>query len=49
MTRFFITLNDAIFNVTIFYIKDLIKLLNPNIKIKIIGTRPGEKIHEIFG
>ena len=65
MTRFFITLNDAvsfIFNVTktmkggeIFvpkmnsiYIKDLIKLLNPNIKIKIIGTRPGEKIHEIL-
>ena len=65
MTRFFITLNDAvsfIFNVTktlkggeIFvpkmnsiYIKDLIKILNPNIKIKIIGTRPGEKVHEIL-
>jgi len=65
MTRFFITLDDAVsfvFNVTksmkggeIFipkmnsiYIKDLIKILNPNIKIKIIGTRPGEKIHEIL-
>ena len=28
------------------YIKDLIKILDPNAKIKIVGIRPGEKIHE---
>ena len=28
------------------YIKDLIKILCPKNKIKIIGMRPGEKIHE---
>ena len=27
-------------------ISDLIKILNPKAKIKIIGIRPGEKIHE---
>ena len=30
------------------YIKDLIKILDPNAKIKIVGIRPGEKIHEIL-
>jgi len=29
-----------------FKIKDLINTINPNAKIKIIGIRPGEKIHE---
>lgn len=28
------------------YIKDLIKILNPKARFKIIGVRPGEKIHE---
>ena len=27
-------------------ITDLAKAINPNMKIKIIGTRPGEKLHE---
>ena len=27
-------------------IYDLIKILDPNIKIKIAGIRPGEKVHE---
>ena len=30
------------------FIKDLIKFIDPMIKIKIIGIRPGEKIHEIL-
>lgn len=30
------------------YIRDLIKFLDKKIKIKIIGTRPGEKVHEIL-
>ena len=28
------------------YIKDIALALNPNIKLKIIGIRPGEKLHE---
>ena len=30
------------------YIKDLIQALNPKIKIKITGIRPGEKIDELL-
>ena len=30
------------------FIKDLIKMMNSKIKIKIVGVRPGEKIHEIL-
>ena len=30
------------------FIKDLIKMISSKIKIKIIGIRPGEKIHEIL-
>lgn len=30
------------------FIKDLIKIINAKSKIKIIGVRPGEKIHEIL-
>jgi len=29
-------------------IKDIIKALDPNVKIKITGIRPGEKIHEVL-
>ena len=29
-------------------IKDIIKALDPNAKIKITGIRPGEKIHEVL-
>ena len=30
------------------FIKDLIKTINPRIKIKIVGARPGEKINEVL-
>ena len=30
------------------YIKDLIKMISKNIKIKVVGVRPGEKIHEVL-
>ena len=30
------------------FIKDLIKKINPRIKIKIVGARPGEKINEVL-
>ena len=30
------------------FIKDLIKAINSEIKIKIIGVRPGEKINEVL-
>lgn len=63
MSRFFITLNDAVLFVlgclktmnggeiyipkmNSIYIQDLIKIINSKAKIKIVGKRPGEKIHE---
>ena len=63
MTRFFITLNDAVLFVlnnlegmkggeilipkmNSIYIYDIIKFLSPKVKVKVIGIRPGEKIHE---
>ena len=30
------------------YIKDLIKMISTNIQIKVVGVRPGEKIHEVL-
>ena len=30
------------------FIKDLIKAINSEIKIKIVGVRPGEKINEVL-
>ena len=30
------------------YIKDLIKALSPKTFVKVIGVRPGEKIHEVM-
>ena len=29
-------------------ITDLVKAINPKLKMKIIGIRPGEKIHEVM-